>query len=243
MLPVFLSLAQTLENLLMGGRDLVLDAAFPRVSPASRAASRRMRWSFCSIPPQRSLSANSPVRRFSRYSGGTALSSRSYQSLIQLAVGGACDVTANPIEFLRLDACGQRLPTVAVAEQHDEVRLDAGTLAALDLAQADLHGLLVERRLVADAPAQVNGLEARAVLLAELAQLRETRSRCSASRSAFKSSKVELTKTRNVRVAVGMGCVRFLAESKRYYHVGTSMDELAVNLLDGFDAGGFSQTV
>jgi hypothetical protein len=43
-------------------------------------------------------------------------------------------------------------------------------LAALNLAQADLQGLLVERRLVAHAPAQVDGLEARVVRLAELAQ-------------------------------------------------------------------------
>ena len=57
-----------------------------------------------------------------------------------------------------------------VWEQHDEVGLDAGLVAALNLAQANLHGLLVQRRLVAHAPAQVDGLEARIVLLAQLAQ-------------------------------------------------------------------------
>jgi hypothetical protein len=61
-------------------------------------------------------------------------------------------------------------PAVALPEQHDEVGLDAGLLATLNLAQADLHGLLVERRLVAHAPAQVDGLKARVVLLAQLAQ-------------------------------------------------------------------------
>ena len=68
---------------------------------------------------------------------------------------------------------GQRLPAVAVAEQHDEVRLDTGGLAAADLAQADLHRLLIERGLVADAPPQVDGLEPRAMLLAQRAELRK----------------------------------------------------------------------
>ena len=35
---------------------------------------------------------------------------------------------------------------------------DAGLLAAVNLTQADLHGLLVEGHLVAHAPAQVDGL-------------------------------------------------------------------------------------
>jgi hypothetical protein len=61
------------------------------------------------------------------------------------------------------DPGGQRLPSVAVAEQDNEVRAHAGGLAAADFAQADLHRLLVERGLVADAPTQVDGLEPRAV--------------------------------------------------------------------------------
>ena len=64
-------------------------------------------------------------------------------------------------------------PAVALAEQHDEVGLDVGLLGALNLAEADLHdlhGQLVERRLVAYAPAQVDSLKARIVLLAQLAQ-------------------------------------------------------------------------
>jgi len=77
------------------------------------------------------------------------------------------------MEFLRLDTFWLWPPTVTVSEQNDEVRLDAGLLAAFNLAQADLHGLLVECRLVADTPAQVNGLKAGAVLFTELAQLRE----------------------------------------------------------------------
>jgi hypothetical protein len=45
------------------------------------------------------------------------------------------------------------IPAVAFAEQHNEVGLDAGLLAERDFAQADLHRLPVERRIVADAPA------------------------------------------------------------------------------------------
>ncbi|MGA2456098.1 MAG: hypothetical protein ABSF85_00790 [Terriglobales bacterium] len=116
----------------------------------------------------------------------------------QLPLGGVCNATANTIEFLRLDPCWQRPPTVTVSEQNDEVRLDAGLLAALNLAQADLHGLLVECRLVAHTPAQVNGLEACAVLFTELGAAWET------SRSAFMPENVELTKRRMVRRSVGM---------------------------------------
>lgn len=47
------------------------------------------------------------------------------------------------------------------------------TLKASDLAQAYLHGLLVERALVADTPAEVDGLESSANLFAQLVQLRK----------------------------------------------------------------------
>jgi len=59
-------------------------------------------------------------------------------------------------------------------EQRDEIGLSAGLLEALNLAQADLHVLLVARRLVAHTPAQVDGLGAklttRVVRFAGLAQ-------------------------------------------------------------------------
>jgi hypothetical protein len=42
----------------------------------------------------------------------------------------------------------QRPPTAAVAEQDDEVGPRRHLLAALDLLQADAHGLLVERGLL-----------------------------------------------------------------------------------------------
>ncbi len=64
-------------------------------------------------------------------------------------------------------------PAVAVPQQHDEVGAGGGVLAASDLAQADVHRLLVQRGFLAHPPAQVNRLEASAVLLAQLAQPRE----------------------------------------------------------------------
>jgi hypothetical protein len=64
----------------------------------------------------------------------------------------------------------QRPPAITLPQQHDEVGFDAGLLAARDLVQADLHGLLVERRFVAYSPAKVDGLKARVVRLAQLAQ-------------------------------------------------------------------------
>jgi len=60
-----------------------------------------------------------------------------------------------------------------MASHSDEIRFDASLLAARDLVQADLHRLLVERRLIAQAPAQVDGMKSRVVRFAELAQLEE----------------------------------------------------------------------
>jgi hypothetical protein len=99
---------------------------------------------------------------------------------------------------------GERPPAVALAEQHNEVRLDTGLLAALNFAQADFHGLLVESLLVTYAPSQVNGLEEGTILLAELAQLWEHDALQSVTLGLQVSSKVELTNTRNVRVVVGI---------------------------------------
>src|ERR1035437_10249058 len=86
---------------------------------------------------------------------------------------GVCDSIANLFKLPGLDARRQRAPAVALPQQDDEVGLDAGLLAALDLAQANLHGLLVERRFVAHAPAQVDSLKACVVRFAELAQAGE----------------------------------------------------------------------
>jgi hypothetical protein len=71
------------------------------------------------------------------------------------------------------DAICQWLPTVAVAEQHDKVWANPGSLAAADLVETDLHRLMVERSLGANAPSEVDCLEAGTVLLAEGPQLRE----------------------------------------------------------------------
>ncbi len=97
----------------------------------------------------------------------------------------------------------RRAPAVAVAQQHDEVGARAELLAAGDLAQADVHRLLVERSFLADPPAQVDDLEARPMLLCKLRRRGKTRS-CKALRSALRSLKVELTKMRNTRADWGM---------------------------------------
>jgi hypothetical protein len=97
------------------------------------------------------------------------------------AVPGVCqgvvhwvgDVAANGIELARFDVRRERAPSVAVAEKHDEVGLDASALAALDLGEAYFHGALVERSLAADAPAEVDRLEPGAMLLAQCAQPRK----------------------------------------------------------------------
>ena len=59
---------------------------------------------------------------------------------------------------------------VPLAEQDDEVRSRARGLAAAQFLHADVHRLLVERGFLADSPAQVDGLEPAAVLLAEVAE-------------------------------------------------------------------------
>jgi hypothetical protein len=66
--------------------------------------------------------------------------------VVDLPLFGVCDSIANPFELAGLDPRRQRTPAVAIPKKHDEVGLDAGLLAAINLAQADLHGLLVECR-------------------------------------------------------------------------------------------------
>src|SRR5689334_18828917 len=82
-------------------------------------------------------------------------------------------VRAEPLKFIGGDVCRQRLPSVAVAKQHKEVRLYTRHPAPLDLAQADVHRLLVQRCFVTHTPAQIDRLEAGPVLFTELAELRE----------------------------------------------------------------------
>ena len=172
MLAVFLRVAQAFENLLMRGRDLVLEALFLCQSGVPCGLSQ---------DAMELLLGFSPVVFVDELAGARLEQILRWKRVVvalipivyQLAVGGSCDLTANPTELLRLDPCRQWPPTVTISEQNDEVRLDAGLLAAFNLAQADLHGLLVESRLIADTPAQVNGLEASVVFFTQLAQLRE----------------------------------------------------------------------
>jgi len=54
------------------------------------------------------------------------------------------------------------------------IRLTHNIPSAEIYAQADLNGLLVERSLIAHAPAQIDGLETRSMLLAQTAQAGES---------------------------------------------------------------------
>ena len=65
------------------------------------------------------------------------------------------------------------------------------------------NGLLIEHLLAAGAPTAVDRLTSRAVLFTKLPELRKSVA-LEASRSAFRSSNVELTKTPKVRLVIGI---------------------------------------
>ncbi|MFZ3170319.1 MAG: hypothetical protein WA130_22120 [Candidatus Methanoperedens sp.] len=83
------------------------------------------------------------------------------------------ELTAYRFKLLSRSFCRQGTPAIAVAQQHNEVRARRSFLAALNLAKTDFHGLLIISSFLAHSPAQVDQLEARAVLLAEFAQVGE----------------------------------------------------------------------
>ena len=194
MLAVFLALTQAFQNLLVRGRGLILHAARIVCRPA-QARDRRtedlpevvLRGLPCAgfllasslLLFLRSIRGDAQLARAKDVLGGRGVQVQAVPAfarggLILLAQQQLLFVLRNnredSLELSGLDPRRQRAPAVTLPEQHNEVGLDAGLLAALNLAQADLQGLLVERRLVAHAPAQVDGLEARVVRLAELAQ-------------------------------------------------------------------------
>ena len=80
---------------------------------------------------------------------------------------------SNRLEIRGGDLDRQRPPSVPIAEQHDEVGSRRHLLAPRDLAQADLHRALVEGRLLTDAPAQVDRLEATAMRRTQISQCGE----------------------------------------------------------------------
>src|ERR1035437_6271841 len=72
-------------------------------------------------------------------------------TLHEIPFAGFADVSDYRFELVLLKASRQRPPPVAVPQQNDEIGFDSGLLATRDLSQADLHGLLVEPRLLAHA--------------------------------------------------------------------------------------------
>ena len=77
------------------------------------------------------------------------------------------------IEFFGGDALRQRTPTVAITDQNYEVGSWGNLPAAIDFTKADLHRLLVFGSFLANAPSQINSLEARIVFRAKFPQLWE----------------------------------------------------------------------
>lgn len=171
-LPVRFGLAQPRQDLLMRRRGFVLDEISFRQSGSPRGLRQRlMQCLLHRIPSRRGGELARPRLQTAFRRDGIFVQPVPSLSLRPRV---ACrDVRQKRGEFRSGDSGRQWLPAVPVAEQHDEVRPDSGCLAAPDLAQADLHRLLVERGLVADAPTEVDGLEPRAMLLAQRAQLRK----------------------------------------------------------------------
>jgi hypothetical protein len=168
MLAVFLALAEALQNLLVRGRGLILDERFRGQPGIPHGLSKNTMDLLLHLSPTILIGELAGARLEQKLRRHCILVS--LVPILDQPLVSACGSLANPLELSRLDMRRQRPPAVAFPEQHNEVGLDPGLLAAFNLAQADFHGLLVESRLVAHAPAQVDGLEARVVLLAELAQ-------------------------------------------------------------------------
>ena len=114
------------------------------------------------------------------------------------------------LKLTLFDPRRKRHPPVSITQQNNEIRLDSGLLAPRDLSQTDLDGPLVDPGLFAHAPPQIDGLKPRTLLRAPFHQFRKDLLLKCIPGSAFRSSKVELTKMRNVRVAVGMSRSRWL---------------------------------
>ena len=192
-------LQQPVDDLLVGGRGLVLDA------PAGRrraSPGRRPR------PGGRSVSPARPgPRRPGRESagGGSATAARCRRDDTSAGThpGGRESGREQDVEFVSGNARGQRPPAVAAAEECDEVGPGRRALAAADLLEADREGLLIAAGLFADAPAQIHRLEAGAAPAAEVCRRGKT-SAWRALRSTPKSLNVALMKTRKSCSAVAM---------------------------------------
>ena len=99
------------------------------------------------------------------------------------------------VELVGGDFLRQRLPSVPIPEQNQEVGPRGNLLGAAKFVEADPHGAMVESCLGRHAPAKVDRLELKAADRQYRSNSGQTRS-CRAFRSWTKSLKVELTKTR-----------------------------------------------
>lgn len=78
-------------------------------------------------------------------------------------------------EFRGVDLGRGGQPAIAIAENDQEIEARGDCLASPEFAQADVHRLLIERSMVADAPSEVDGLKKAVVSLAQFLHLREHR--------------------------------------------------------------------
>ena len=74
----------------------------------------------------------------------------------------------NRLELVGVDRIRKRPPAVTISQQHDEIGSRTRVLAAFEFLQADARLSLIQPGFFRDAPAEIDGLEAKACLLAEL---------------------------------------------------------------------------
>ena len=170
------------DDLLLGGRALVLDArGFRQVHPVHGPQQDAAQASFRCGPRSAVLVPGAVLARLEDVLGRDGVVVTAIPTLAVVGLGVLPeqqapfldgDVLQDGLELVGWDVSWRGSPAVALAEQDDEVGARRDALAAADLFEADGHRLLVERRLLADAPAQVDGLEAAAVLHAQVPQLR-----------------------------------------------------------------------
>ncbi|HEY0812175.1 MAG TPA: hypothetical protein VGE11_02760 [Pseudonocardia sp.] len=160
---------QTGRHLLLHGRGPVGVLSRDR-QPGCRAKENPVQLMLDSCPLSRVLvGPRSPNQTAQR---GDGVLVRPVPGVHQLSLGPLHSFGQHD-EFVMGDRRGQRKPTTALPQQRQEVQLRRLISTSPHLGQADRHGLLVQRRLIADTPAKIDGLERRPTRRAIRRQRRE----------------------------------------------------------------------
>ncbi len=148
---------EPLKDLLMGGRRLVLDSAGIVLVPAlhSHGTGQRLTQDGFRLAPFIGI-AGRLQEILDRQGVVIAL-----EPVVEMELVLVGQHPPQSLELVGGDAWRQRPPAVTAAQQQHEVGPGAAALTAFDLLQADFQRLLVATGVLADAPAQVHGLEAR----------------------------------------------------------------------------------